>query len=82
MPDEYTGGLGQTGASALKQFLEAGGTVIFLNHSTVYAKSHLGLEIKSSTEGALNRDFYSPGSMTIKRLRLPGPNPTAMPPYT
>jgi Zinc carboxypeptidase len=63
MPDEYAGGLGPNGAAALKQFLADGGTIVFLNHSTGYAKSQLGLDLKSSTEGASNRDFYSPGSM-------------------
>jgi hypothetical protein len=62
MPDEYTGGLGEKGAEALKAFLNEGGTVVFLNHSSGYAKA-LGVDLKSSTEGASNRDFYSPGSM-------------------
>jgi hypothetical protein len=31
MPPEYVGGQGPTGAESLKQFAEAGGTLIFLN---------------------------------------------------
>lgn len=63
MPEAYTGGLGERGAAALKQFAEKGGTLIFLNDSTAYATGHLGLKLKSSTEGLSNRDFYSPGSL-------------------
>lgn len=63
MPEQYAGGLGQEGAAALKQFLNEGGTVVFLNHSSGYATSQLGIAAKSSVEGATSRDFYSPGSM-------------------
>ena len=62
MPDEYVGGLGDKGAAALKAFLNDGGTVVFLNHSSAYA-SKLGVDVKSSMEGVSNREFYSPGSM-------------------
>jgi hypothetical protein len=62
MPDEYSGGLGAKGADALKAFLNDGGTVVFLNHSSSYAKA-LGVDVKSSIEGPSNKDFYSPGSM-------------------
>ena len=62
MPDEYVGGLGDKGAAALQAFLNDGGTVVFLNHSSAYA-SKLGVDVKSSMEGVSNREFYSPGSM-------------------
>jgi hypothetical protein len=63
MPDEFTGGLGETGAQALKQFAEQGGTLVFLNDSTEYATAHLGLNLKNSVQGVSSRDFYSPGSL-------------------
>ena len=59
MPDEFVGGLP---AEGLKAFVNEGGTVVFLNHSTAYA-AKLGVEVKSATEGISNREFYSPGSM-------------------
>src|SRR5205085_602547 len=67
MPDEYVGGLGEKGAAALKAFLNDGGTVVFLNHSAGYAKA-LGVDVKSSTEGVSNREFYAPGSMLTVSL--------------
>ena len=72
MPDEYAGGLGDKGAAALKAFLNDGGTVVFLNHSSSYA-SKLGVELKSSTEGVSNGEFYSPGSMLNVSLNTKHP---------
>ncbi len=63
MPEAYTGGLGEKGAAALKQFASKGGTLIFLNDSTAYATTHLGLNLKSSINGLSSREFYSPGSL-------------------
>ncbi|MBS1832259.1 MAG: hypothetical protein JST65_06085, partial [Acidobacteria bacterium] len=63
MPDEYTGGLGPQGAAALKDFANAGGTLIFLNHATDYAANELGLKIRNVLKGVSSRDFYCPGSL-------------------
>lgn len=63
MPEEYTGGLGQKGAEALKEFAADGGTLVFLNHSAEYATEHLGLKLKNVVRGLSNRDFYVPGSL-------------------
>ena len=63
MPQEYTGGLGEKGAEALKQFLAAGGRLIFLNQSGGYAASQLGVKVRDSLEGKTNREVYCPGSL-------------------
>lgn len=63
MPDEYTGGLGEAGASALREFAGAGGTLVFLNHSSEYALDNLGLKGRNVLKGVSNRDFYCPGSL-------------------
>jgi len=68
MPAEYTGGLGSKGAAALKEFAAAGGTLIFLNHSTDYAIEQLGVKAKNVVKGARDRDFYSPGSLLKAQL--------------
>jgi hypothetical protein len=68
MPPEYTGGLGSKGATALKEFATAGGTLIFLNHSTEYAIEQLGLKVKNVVKGVADRDFYSPGSLLKVQL--------------
>jgi len=63
MPEEFTGGLGEKGAEALKQFAGEGGTLVFLNHSTEYATEQLGMKLKNVVRGAPSREFYSPGSL-------------------
>ena len=51
MPEEYTGGLGEKGAEALKRFVSDGGTLVFLNHSTQYATETFGLDVKNVVRG-------------------------------
>ncbi|MCS7025076.1 MAG: M14 family metallopeptidase [Bryobacteraceae bacterium] len=79
MPDEYVGGLGETGAQALRQFAEQGGKIIFLNDSTEYAVKHLALPVKNSVGGVSSRDFYSPGSLLWVTLELKHPLTRGLP---
>jgi hypothetical protein len=43
LPPQYTGGLGEPGAEALKAFLREGGTVIALGEATAYCIADLGV---------------------------------------
>jgi hypothetical protein len=70
MPAEFTGGLGTSGAAALKQFVESGGRLVFLNRSSAYATATFGLNAKNVVSGASNKDFYSPGSLLNVKLDL------------
>jgi hypothetical protein len=63
MPEEFTGGLGDAGATALREFASQGGTLVFLNRSAAYATRVLGVKAKNIVEGASDRDFYAPGSL-------------------
>jgi hypothetical protein len=63
MPPEYVGGLGTKGADALKEFANAGGTLVFLNGATDYAISRLGIAAKNVTARVDSNQFYSPGSL-------------------
>ena len=63
MPEELTGGLGDAGASALREFATQGGTLVFLNRSTAYATQMLGVKAKNVLEGVSNREFYAPGAL-------------------
>jgi hypothetical protein len=76
MPEEYTGGLGQAGADALREFASAGGTLIFLNRAAEYAIRHLGVEARNVTRGLSSREFYCPGSLL--RVRLDPRHPLAL----
>jgi len=75
MPDEYTGGVGKEGVENLKKFLEAGGTLVFLNRASDFAIEQFNLPIKDVTKGLARKDFYIPGS--ILRTELDTTNPIA-----
>jgi len=63
MPEEYTGGLGDPGAAALKAFVEAGGTLVALDSASAYAIEALGLKVKDALAGVDAKAFYGPGSI-------------------
>jgi hypothetical protein len=63
MPSEYTGGLGEPGAGALRRFVGKGGTIICLNEASAYALKYLGVEVKDALAGVSSREFYAPGSL-------------------
>lgn len=75
MPEEFTGGLGAEGAAALKEFLAAGGRLIFFNRSGEYAVRHLGIEARNAVSGVSSSEFYCPGSLL--NVRLEGSSPLA-----
>ena len=61
-PQEYRGGLGDQGIARLKQFAEAGGTLLFLGRATQLPLSHWGLGARNITQGLSSQEFYAPGS--------------------
>lgn len=68
MPPEYTGGLGMEGAAMLKQFVDAGGTLVALDSASELAVNLLGAPIGDVTRGVSAENFSCPGS--IVRLEL------------
>jgi Zinc carboxypeptidase len=79
MPPEFCGGLGQRGAAALKDFVAAGGTLIFFNHASDYATDMLGVKAKNLLQGVATKDFYSPGSLLNVTLDPKSPLAYGMP---
>jgi hypothetical protein len=67
-PAEYTGGLGETGIKALKEFVEAGGTLITFNGASNFAIEHLGVPVRNVLQGVPARQFYCPGSILRTQL--------------
>ncbi len=74
-PAEYAGGLGEAGVKALREFIEAGGTVITFNNASNFAIEKLGVPARNVLKGVPPRDFYCPGS--ILRARLDSSSPLA-----
>ncbi|MDM7920818.1 MAG: M14 family metallopeptidase [Pyrinomonadaceae bacterium] len=79
MPDEYVGGVGKEGVENLKKFVEAGGTLVFLNESSNFAIEQFNLPIKNITKGLNRKDFYIPGSILRTELDTTHPIAKGMP---
>ncbi|HVW85125.1 MAG TPA: M14 metallopeptidase family protein [Bryobacteraceae bacterium] len=79
MPPEYTGGVEEKGAEALREFANAGGTLVFLNRASGYAIEHLGVKAKNALAGVAAKDFYCPGSLLNARLDLGSPLTRGLP---
>ncbi len=75
MPDEYTGGVGKDGVANLRKFVEAGGTLVFLNRASRFAIREFDLPVRDVTENLPRKEFYIPGS--ILRTSLDTTNPIA-----
>jgi hypothetical protein len=79
MPPEFTGGIGDNGVAALTQFVNDGGTLVFLNHSTDFAIDKFSLKLKNVVRGVTNKDFYSPGSLLNNTVDTRNPLAYGMP---
>lgn len=75
MPPEYTGGLGPEGVKALREFVESGGTLVFLNRASNFAIDQFKLPLRNVVAGLPRTDFYVPGS--ILRIELDTSHPIA-----
>jgi hypothetical protein len=69
VPGEFEGGLGSTGASALREFVTDGGTLITFNDASLYAIQDLGLPVKNVLAGGKPEDFYCSGSLLRVELQ-------------
>ncbi len=67
MPEEYTGGLGVEGASALKRYVEGGGTIVALDDATGFAIDQFGLPVRDVVRDVPQSDFFIPGSLIAIR---------------
>ncbi len=73
---KYRGGLGgpETGVR-LREFVEAGGTIVGFNQSTSWLVESLGLPARVALEGLDRAQFYAPG--TLVRARVDAKHPLA-----
>jgi hypothetical protein len=75
MPPEFTGGLGPEGVRHLREFVETGGTLVFLNRASNFAIEQFKLPLRNVVAGLPRTDFYVPGS--ILRIELDTTHPIA-----
>ena len=67
-PAEFAGGLGEAGVKALREFVEAGGTLITFNEASEFAIERLGVPVRNVLKGVSAREFYCPGSILRTQL--------------
>jgi hypothetical protein len=79
MPDELTGGLGTEGVRALREFVEAGGTLILLNRASDFAIEQFKLPLRDITADLKRAEFYVPGSILRVELDTSHPITRGMP---
>jgi hypothetical protein len=79
MPDEYTGGVGEEGVKALREFVEEGGTLVCLNRASEFAIEQFKLPVRNVVAGLPRTDFYVPGSILRIELDTTHPIAKAMP---
>jgi hypothetical protein len=75
LPREYTGGLGQAGVKALREFVEAGGTLVCLNRASTFAIEQFKLPLRDIVADMSEKEFFVPGS--ILRIELDTSHPLA-----
>jgi hypothetical protein len=75
-PAEYAGGLGAEGVKAIRDFVEAGGTLMTFNEASNFAIDQLGVPVKNVLHGIPAKDFYCPGS--ILRTEIDESSPLAL----
>ena len=72
VPGMYTGGLGVGGTAALREFVEAGGTLITFNEASLFAIDDLGLPVKNSLAGLKDEEFFCSGCLLRVELQDSG----------
>lgn len=74
VPGVYSGGIGDAGAEALREFVKGGGTLIAFNNASLYAIAALSLPITNILTTLTNDQFYCSGSLLrIERKTEPHP---------
>ncbi|MFN0120682.1 MAG: M14 family zinc carboxypeptidase [Blastocatellia bacterium] len=62
-PARYSGGLGTAGVAALREFVQAGGTVLCFDNAAGFAIEAFALPLRNALASLGAADFYGPGSL-------------------
>ncbi len=63
VPEEYRGGIGDSGVKALRSFVERGGTLITLGRSSALPIDRFAAPYRNALEGVSREEFFCPGSI-------------------
>ena len=71
VPGQYAGGIGETGAQALRDFVTAGGTLIALGNATLFAIEQFDLPVTNVVAGLNQNQFFCSGSILRAEIKEP-----------
>ncbi len=71
VPGQYAGGIGETGAQALRDFVGAGGTVVALGNATLFAIEQFSLPVTNVVGSLPQSQFFCSGSMLRAEIKDP-----------
>ncbi len=63
LPVRYTGGIGEEGRAAIRDFVESGGRLVAIEEAADFAVGLFGLRVGNAVEGLSSTEFYVPGSI-------------------
>jgi len=75
MPEEYKGGIEDSGVKALHAFVEGGGSIIALGQSSALLMDKFAAPYRDSLRGVKREDFFCPGS--VLRVLVDNTHPIA-----
>jgi len=78
-PIEVSSGLGQEGVKALREFVEAGGTLVCFDNAARFAIEAFSLPVKNALSGLRTSEFYVPGSILKVELNAQHPITRGLP---
>ncbi len=73
LPPEYQGGIEKEGAKALKEFVEAGGTIVALSQASEFLISEFNIPVRNVLGRTKREEFQCPGSLL--RVSVSGDHP-------
>ena len=79
LPVQYTGGLGDRGIVALREFANSGGTIIALDAAADLVLDHLGANASDGLAGVSQEEFFCPGSLLRIEVDITHPLAYGMP---
>jgi hypothetical protein len=82
LPQRYTGGLGPDAVAALREFVEAGGTLVGLNRASSFLIESLRLPVRDRLADLDRRDFFAPGAIVSLKVDTAHPLGANMPRQT
>jgi hypothetical protein len=77
VPGQYAGGIGDTGAQALRDFVDQGGTLVALGNASLFAIDQFHLPVTNVVQGLPQTQFFCSGSILKTELTAPNHPVTA-----